>query len=195
MLSKQPLSDVWKRLVWILVSIRQYDVSKLYLVSESFKSPFANVKVNFSLSVDKICNIICWYDPLNFVWGIQSPREKQFLPHNASESTPGSQFAKPWTSREGRELGRWFASLLSLQTWEHLISHKLKVTKWVLRSQASIKQHGYKKTGAANVNKISTRQNNSNLCKCNFGGGHILQLLFLLWYCKCFIFKAYKKTG
>lgn len=58
----------------------------VYLVSPSFQSSFANVRINVSLRVNELCNL-CWYDPLNFLGRIQSPGEKQSGPHKASELT------------------------------------------------------------------------------------------------------------
>lgn len=147
----------------------------VYLVSQSFKSSFSNVRINVLLSVSELCNL-CWYDPLNFLGRIQSSREKQSWPHKASEQT------RKWTCQargpqRGEGTWRLYASLLSLQARRHLIYHKLKVTGWALRSQAWIKRSGYKKPLAANVNKMKTRQNNLNLCKWNYyffwGGSHI----------------------
>lgn len=53
MISKHPLSGA--KATGLIVSLK----TSVYLVSQSFKSPFANVKINFSLSVNKMCNITC----------------------------------------------------------------------------------------------------------------------------------------
>lgn len=118
-------------------------MTSMCVVSQRLKSRVANGKLNFLLSVNRTCNVICAGVTRLLSQEESNHRGKtQSLGHNASECTPG-RCAKPRTHRPGRELTKLFAFLLSLQTRGHLKSHKLGVTTWAQRSGLGVKQHGY----------------------------------------------------
>lgn len=162
------------------------NMMSIYLVSQSFKSPFANVKINLLLSVNKICNIIC-----AGMTHLISSEESYHLRGNSFETNASElwgRWGKAWMHRPGRELTGLFASQLSLQTWGHLISHKLKVTTWAQRSHASVKQDGYQKTPPQKhwlLRSVKLREDKTiwTPAKSIFSG-HILKLLFSLEYHK-----------
>lgn len=91
MISKHPLWGI--KVTCLSLSLRcQY-----IWCHDVFKSPFANVKINLSLSVNKICNIICAVVTHLILYEEFNHRKRNsffFLWHHATECTPGSQICQ-----------------------------------------------------------------------------------------------------